>query len=132
MPAASPYQFRLSSHACKFMSSLYYCVCLQLIIISLSFFISWPETYPDGVHTEGLLIGNHNDQALFVWVWFYCILWWFLQDIIKVWVWRIMKVHNILNVNNTGKVIYSASTLVKMNRIRDELNSKPGAAVHHV
>ncbi|RNF07463.1 P-ATPase family transporter: proton [Trypanosoma rangeli] len=45
----------------------------------------WHESRPDGLLTEGLAWGNTNSERLLpLWVWIYCIVWWFIQDIVKV------------------------------------------------
>lgn len=44
--------------------------------------ITWPYSNPDGIETEGL--GYLEPYAMPVYVWIYCILWWFIQDAVKV------------------------------------------------
>ena len=110
---------------------LMYACCFSLSLSTLIACV-WPNSFPDNIETEGILTSPDNNALLF-WIWFYCILWWILQDIIKVWTWRFMKDHNYMNVNNTGKVVYSARTLVKMNSMREELSVKYGTpGAHHV
>ena len=110
---------------------LMYACCFSLTISTI-IAVSWPHTYPDDIETEGLLVGGHDDQALFLWVWFYCLIWWLLQDILKVWAWRIMKVHNILKVNDSGKVVYSTATLEKIDKVRHQLTSEQNIVTRHV
>lgn len=57
----------------------------------LSLFVStmaasfWHKSRPDDVLTEGLAWGNSRSEKLLpLWTWIYCIVWWFIQDIIKV------------------------------------------------
>lgn len=42
--------------------------------------IAWPASYPDGVYTLGLV--RREPKALFVYIWLYCIVWWFVQVLI--------------------------------------------------
>ena len=41
----------------------------------------WPEGETDHTPTEGLALGEYRLWPL--WIWIYCIIWWFLQDIAK-------------------------------------------------
>lgn len=40
---------------------------------------AWPASYPDGIYALGLL--RRKPFALFVYIWLYCIVWWFVQVI---------------------------------------------------
>lgn len=62
----------------------------------------WPASYPDDVYTIGLLY--RAPYALPVYIWLYCIVWWFIQDACKVAVLRAMKASNFLGINETGMV----------------------------
>lgn len=42
----------------------------------------WPAGHTDGVEVEGLARGDYKLWSL--WVWLYCIVWWFVQDSCKV------------------------------------------------
>ncbi|EPY19422.1 H+-transporting ATPase [Strigomonas culicis] len=45
----------------------------------------WHKTRPDEVLTEGLAWGDSLSETLLpLWVWIYCVVWWFIQDIVKV------------------------------------------------
>ncbi|KEG05768.1 proton motive ATPase 1 [Trypanosoma grayi] len=62
-----------------------------LIGAIISLFVSsmvasfWHESRPDGLLTEGLAWGDTNSERLLpLWVWIYCVVWWFIQDVIKV------------------------------------------------
>lgn len=39
--------------------------------------IVWPSSYPDGIYALGLV--RRKPYALFVYIWLYCIFWWFVQ-----------------------------------------------------
>eukprot|EP01040_Poterioochromonas_malhamensis_P021901 gene21901-26526_t len=62
----------------------------------------WPASYPDDVYTIGLLY--RAPYALPVYIWLYCIVWWFIQAACKVAVLRAMKASNFLGINETGMV----------------------------
>jgi H+-transporting ATPase len=70
--------------------------------------ISWPESYPDGVYTMGLV--RRDPKELFAYIWLYCIAWWFIQDAFKVGLYRTIEYFNWFNWNDTGKVELPEST----------------------
>ena len=80
------------------------------IALSLSTIIAcvWPMSYPDQVETEGLLL--EPPRSLAVVIWLYCIVWWFVQDAAKVFVYDYLKSRNVFDINNTGVVVLPAST----------------------
>jgi len=62
---------------------------LSLSTIVASF---WPESWPDGIKVTGLARGEQLDQKLLpLFVWFYCIVWWWIQDIFKVGTYKLME-----------------------------------------
>lgn len=67
--------------------------------------IFWPESYPDDIYTNGL----RSNMGLFVFVWLYCIIWWFIQDLAKVLAYKYMFATNFCNINATGVVIMPES-----------------------
>ena len=67
------------------------------------------QTTPDNVETEGLLYAA--PRAMFVYIWLYCIGWWFVQDAAKVFTFHILHKHNLFDINNTGVVVLNQSTL---------------------
>ena len=79
------------------MGAACFSLCLSTVLA-----ISWPSTYPDGVFVEGL--GRQEPYALFLWIWFYCLFWWVVQDACKVFCWRWMKSINMFGINDTGKI----------------------------
>jgi len=44
----------------------------------------WPEGSLDGLPVKGLAVGEYT--MMLAWIWMYCILWWFVQDALKVYV----------------------------------------------
>lgn len=64
---------------------------ILLIGAIVSLFVStmvatfWRESSPDGLDTTGLSVGGDSAEKLLpLWVWIYCIIWWIIQDVIKV------------------------------------------------
>ena len=90
------------------------------LTISTILACSWPSTYPDEVFTEGIFVGPKN-HALVVWVWFYCIMWWIVQDVVKVYSWKLMSHHNFLGVNDTGAVVLKQSTISLSEKMRADM-----------
>ena len=72
---------------------------------------AWPHSRPDGIPTLGL--ERKAPYLLPFYIWIYCILWWFVQDIAKVYTFRILKRYNIFGYNNTGMVSQSLRTTTK-------------------
>jgi H+-transporting ATPase len=50
----------------------------------------WPDGHPDNISTRGLSHDGGGHRWLPIWVWLYCIFWWFLQDVAKVLSFKIM------------------------------------------
>jgi len=71
------------------------CVALSL---STALAVGWPTGTLDGIIVEGL--GRHPSQLLFLWVWFYCILCWFVQDFLKVIAWKILFYYNVCGITD--------------------------------
>jgi H+-transporting ATPase len=52
----------------------------------------FPDGHPDNIPVRGLARGEQaRDRLLPLWVWIYCIFWWFIQDIAKVWTYKFMN-----------------------------------------
>jgi H+-transporting ATPase len=81
--------------------------------------LSWPASYPDGIYALGL--GYRKPYPLFLWIWIYCIVWWFAQDAAKVGVIYLMKKFDWLGYNDTGKLVLPASTVeyIKLHKEED-------------
>ena len=58
----------------------------------------WPSGDVDKMYVTGLANGDNKLMAL--WVWFYCIFWWFIQDFAKVVLYSFMHEYNIFGINN--------------------------------
>jgi H+-transporting ATPase len=81
--------------------------------------ITWPKSAPDGVPTEGL--DHRQPYALPVYIWIYCVVWWFVQDAAKVGTFYIMKKYNLFGYNDTGTLVMPESALeyIRNNKERD-------------
>ena len=71
--------------------------------------ITWPASYPDGIYTLGL--AYHTPYELPVYIWLYCIVWWFIQDAAKVFSYKALKHCNLFGINNNGMVVLSQKVL---------------------
>ena len=62
----------------------------------------WPSGDVDDQYVSGLAREhqNENQKAFAVYVWLYCIGWWFIQDIAKVLLYRYMQKHNTFGIND--------------------------------
>jgi H+-transporting ATPase len=89
----------------------------------------WPKSYPDNILAWGLV--DRQPYELFVVIWVYCIIWWFIQDFVKVYLYKYVTLHNIFEWNDTGKVVLPESTLqyIRDNKEKDLLSAKGPA--HH-
>jgi H+-transporting ATPase len=63
--------------------------------------ILWPQSKPDGIVTEGL----ESDMGTFAFVWIYCLIFWFIQDFLKVMVYKWMYATNFNNISRSGVVV---------------------------
>lgn len=63
---------------------------------------AWPAGTVDGMYALGL--ARRSPKALPLYVWLYCIFWWIVQDVVKVWVYRSMKANNTFGINDTLKI----------------------------
>lgn len=82
-------------------------LCGGVFALTLSSIVSifWPYSTPDGIETEGL----RNDMGLFGFVWIYCIIFWFIQDLCKVLVYKWLYRVNFNGINETGVVVLPES-----------------------
>lgn len=61
----------------------------------------WPECYPDGIYSIGL--GFKKPYFLALYVWLYCIIFWFVQDASKVAVYYWLQKYNVFDINNLSR-----------------------------
>ena len=58
----------------------------------------WPESMPDEIYTLGLTVRGFSFMPMFIWM--YCIFWWFIQDAAKVYTFYIVNKYNIFSEEN--------------------------------
>jgi H+-transporting ATPase len=63
------------------------------LIISTFLASYWPEGELDGLPVKGLALGQYTLMPL--WIWIYCIIWWFIQDALKVLTFSFLNHYNI-------------------------------------
>ena len=91
------------------------------LAISTLVAILWPDSFPDKVHTRGLIVKGREpvmikgalDAQLAaadaytlwpLWVWLYCVVWFFVQDCLKLGAYWLMRKVNLFGIN-TAKYV---------------------------
>jgi len=74
---------------------------LFALTVSSILSIVWPESTLDGIDVEGM----KNDMGLFGFVWIYCLLFWFIQDLLKVLAYKWMYKANFNDISSSGVVV---------------------------
>jgi H+-transporting ATPase len=65
----------------------------------------WPKSYPNGILAWGLAYRQPFEFPVYIWL--YCIGWWFIQDAAKVLTYHLMKKYNIFGYNDGARhVVY--------------------------
>lgn len=76
----------------------------------------WPDSFPDRVHTRGLVVKSReaildpkvaasDSYTLWpLWVWVYCVVWFVLQDALKLGAYTLMRKVNLFGIN-TAKYV---------------------------
>lgn len=100
------------------------CIALSLSSILALF---WPTTVTDGIPVEGL----QNNVGLFVFVWLYSLVFWFLQDALKVLTFRWMYSTNFNKISSTGVVIMPQSALKMIADLDEALKNGGAGGGHH-
>jgi H+-transporting ATPase len=88
---------------------------------------AWPDGPVDGIEVTGLAL--REPKALAVYVWLYCIFWWFIQDGFKVLTYHFLKKYNIFGINDSlmigkGRVADSFMGATEKNPMLDEESGK--------
>eukprot|EP01114_Cavostelium_apophysatum_P018942 TRINITY_DN5964_c0_g1_i1.p1 TRINITY_DN5964_c0_g1~~TRINITY_DN5964_c0_g1_i1.p1 ORF type:complete len:1046 (+),score=348.60 TRINITY_DN5964_c0_g1_i1:162-3299(+) len=73
---------------------------LIALSISTTLAVAWPCTVLDEVPVCGL---GYHGQKIALWIWIYCLVVFFIQDAVKVGIWRLIIRFNWWNVNNKVK-----------------------------
>ena len=61
----------------------------------------WPSGTVDGQAVIGLADAQASPKAMALYVWLYCIAWWFIQDVCKVLCYKWLHKYNIFGINNS-------------------------------
>ncbi|GLI68820.1 hypothetical protein VaNZ11_013324 [Volvox africanus] len=71
-----------------------------MLALSISTILAcvWPKGHTDNTPTEGLAYGAYTLMPL--WIWIYCLFWWFVQDALKVFAYWVMHKFNIFDINS--------------------------------
>jgi H+-transporting ATPase len=91
------------------------------LTLSSFFSIFWPNSQPDDILVEGL----QSDLDLFGFVWAYCILFWFLQDVCKVLVYKWMDHVNFNDITRMGVAALPASAVTLIKELEEALANEP-------
>jgi len=72
-------------------------LCISTIVAT-----AWMKSSPDGIQTLGLVYDDGSDptqaykyRLMPVFVWFYCIVWWFIQDVVKVFTFVLLEKYDV-------------------------------------
>ena len=86
-------------------SPILFWAAMLALSISTILACAWPEANTDHIRTEGLARkSKYGDYTLMpLWVWIYCIVWWWIQDGLKVAGYWAMHRWNLFNIN-TDKI----------------------------
>jgi len=82
----------------------------------------WPDSFPDKVHTRGLVsksrepirdpaVAAADNYTLWpLWVWLYCFVWFLIQDALKLGAYTLMRRVNLFGINTAKYVNVRAAT----------------------
>ena len=60
----------------------------------------WPVSTVDGISVQGLVL--EEPKLLPLWIWIYCIIWWFIQDAAKVGAYAVLRYYNVFDINGVN------------------------------
>jgi H+-transporting ATPase len=81
----------------------------------------WPQGSVDQQDVDG--IANRGHKSLVVWVWVWCVFWWFIQDAAKVVTYHYLEKYNIMGINDSltiGKMTASGGAMTADMKLGDE------------
>jgi H+-transporting ATPase len=98
-----------------------------IIALSISSVLSivWPEGEQDHIAVLGL----QSNMGLFGFVWIFCLIFWFIQDTLKVIFYRLMYKYNFNGIATSGVVVLPESALKIIQDLENEMSTV--AAAHH-
>jgi len=108
-------------------SPILFCAATTSLIISTFLASFWPRGILDGLPVLGLALG---DYTLFpLWVWIYCICWWFVQDCLKVAFFAITRHYKLFTPFVVDREPFIKALAAQQNSA--SMSDKPAAAGHH-
>jgi H+-transporting ATPase len=96
------------------------------LLLSSILSLVWPEGEIEGIPVEGL----ESDIAIFGFVWIYSLLFFLLQDLVKVQMYAAMYKTNFNNISTTGVVVLPPSAIKLIEDIDTNLEEE-GIISHH-
>jgi len=87
--------------------------------------LAWPFARPDGIRVQGL----SENVSVFFFTWIYCLFFWLVQDVFKVYTVKFLRKYNVGGVSASTAFALPESTL-KMIKEMDEAEAH-GVADHH-
>ena len=63
-------------------------------------------------------LGRRKPYTLALYIWLYCIVWWFIQDACKVFAFYILKKYNIFGYNDTGESMVEVAMMMTIMMIQ--------------
>ncbi|KAG2442954.1 hypothetical protein HXX76_003029 [Chlamydomonas incerta] len=78
-------------------SPILLCAAGLALSLSTALACAWPRGTLDKQEVEGLAYGSYTLMPL--WIWLYCIFWWFVQDLLKVLAYKLMRRYNVFDIN---------------------------------
>ena len=78
-----------------------------------------------------MFLSTFQPYAFALYIWIYCIVWWWIQDAFKVATYVLIKRYNWFNYNDTGKVMLPESTVNYIATHKDEDMKNSVKVGHH-
>jgi H+-transporting ATPase len=88
--------------------------------------IYWPKSRLDDIPIDGL----KSNLGLFGFVWVFCLIFWLIQDVLKVVTIRLMHHFNFNNCATSGVIIYPESTMALIAKWDEEALTAPKVKGH--
>lgn len=113
-------------------SPILFCGAFISLLVSTMAAAYWHKTRPDDVLTEGLAWGDDRSETMLpLWVWIYCVVWWLIQDIIKVIAHIFMDAVDLFGCVSDAaggeRIVYGEDKLEEELGEKEEAKPKPAA-----
>jgi H+-transporting ATPase len=96
------------------------------LAISSVLSIVWPDGKTDGIPTKGL----SGEIGVFWFVWIFCLIFWFIQDIAKVLTYKLLYKINFNGISKDGIVVFDEET-IRYKEEMEALLADPSSAKGH-